>query len=59
MQKSLLFWVLMLLWLVIGIWGAWPSGGGPVAYPMVGFGLVLFILVALLGTKVFGPPLQG
>jgi len=59
MQKSLLFWVLMLLWLVVGLWGFWPAGGSAPAYPLMGWGLVLFLLIGLLGWKVFGAPLQG
>ncbi len=59
MQKGLLFWILMLLWLLVGVWGIWPATGGIVPYGTVGWGLVLFLLVSLLGWKVFGPPLQG
>jgi hypothetical protein len=57
MQKGLLFWLLMLLWLVLGLWVTWPVGGG--AYGPVGVNLLLFVLIALLGWKEFGPPLQG
>lgn len=53
MTFGLCFWVLMLLWLVFGLWSAWPlnmkSGGGH---------LLLFILLLLLGWKVFGAPLH-
>jgi hypothetical protein len=59
MQKSLLFWILMLLWLVVGMWGFWPASGAVVHYGTVGWGLVLFVLIGLLGWKVFGAPLQG
>lgn len=59
MQKSLLFWILMLLWLVVGLWGFWPANGAVVGYGIAGWGLVLFVLVGLLGWKVFGAPLQG
>jgi hypothetical protein len=59
MQKGLLFWILMLFWLLVGVWGLWPGAGGVVPYGLMGWGLVLFILVGLLGWKVFGPPLQG
>ena len=58
MQIRLLFWILMLFWLLVGLWGFWPAGG-VVAYGAVGWGLVLFLLVGLLGWRVFGPPVQG
>lgn len=49
---ALLFWILMLLWLVLGLWSTWPNlrAGSP--------NLILFILLLLLGWKVFGAPLQ-
>jgi hypothetical protein len=60
MQKGLLFWVLMLLWLVVGLWAYWPAGGGTaVTYGPVGVNLILFVLIAILGWKAFGPPVQG
>lgn len=59
MQKGLLFWVLMLLWLVFGLWTYWPASGGSTAFGPVGVNLLLFLLIGLLGWKAFGPPLQG
>jgi hypothetical protein len=60
MQKGLLFWILMLLWLVLGLFVHWPTSSGSAAsYGPVAGGLVLFVLIGLLGWKVFGPPLQG
>jgi hypothetical protein len=58
MQKSLLFWILMLFWLLVGVWSIWPATGAA-AYGVAGWGLVLFLLIGLLGWKVFGAPLQG
>jgi hypothetical protein len=60
MPKGLLFWVLMLVWLIFGLWVFWPannSTGG--AFAPVGVNLILFLLIGLLGWKTFGPPLQG
>jgi len=55
MSISLIFWVLMLMWLVFGLWSNWPlTGPKPVAGT-----LLLFILLALLGWKVFGPAIHG
>jgi O-antigen ligase len=47
------FWVLMLLWLVFGMWVTWPN------HYMVGGNLLLFILLLLLGWHAFGAPIHG
>ena len=53
MTFNLLFWILMLLWLILGPpwpgvpWGAWPGH------------VILFVLFLVLGWKLFGPPLRG
>lgn len=52
MPMGLAFWIIMLLWLIFAIWRDWPN------YPIVGFNATLFILLGLLGWKVFGAPLQ-
>jgi hypothetical protein len=59
MTKSLLFWILMLVWLIVGLWWYWPASGVAPAYGLVGSSLLQFLTVGLLGWKVFGPPLQG
>ena len=28
MKISLLFWILMLVWLLFGLWSQWPAGSG-------------------------------
>jgi hypothetical protein len=53
MPIGLAFWILMLMWLVFGMWNAWPN------HYVVGGNLLLFILLLLLGWKVFGTPLHG
>jgi hypothetical protein len=56
MTIGLIFWVLMLLWLVLGIvWRADIPGG------RVGWagGVFAFVLFFLLGWKVFGFIIQG
>jgi hypothetical protein len=57
MSIGFIFWLLMLLWLVFGIWshrglapGSWPYAAGN------GFAFVLF---SLLGWKTFGWPISG
>ncbi len=56
MAFGIAFWIIMLLWLVLGLmWhGGYATGWGP-----WGFSLMLFIMLGLLGWKVFGPPLHG
>lgn len=53
MSIGLMFWILMLLWLVFGLWTTWPN------YHLLGGNLMLFILLLLLGWQVFGAPLHG
>lgn len=52
MPLGLMYWILMLLWLIFGLWVSWPN------YRASGLNLMLFILLVLLGWKVFGPPIQ-
>ena len=53
MTLALAFWILMLLWLVLGIWQAWPN------YPAAGGTVLLFLLLLLLGWHEFGAPVHG
>ena len=49
LSLGFIFWLIMLLLLIFGLWHTWPN------YPLVGMNLVVWILLALLGWKVFGP----
>lgn len=53
MTLGLLYWILMLLWLVLGLWSTWPNlrAGSP--------NLILFILLLILGWRAFGAPIHG
>jgi hypothetical protein len=53
MPKGILFWVLMVLWLVFGLYSnrAQVTAGN---YAPVGSSLLLFILLFILGWQVFG-----
>jgi hypothetical protein len=53
MTLGLLYWILMLLWLVFGVWRSWP------AYDYLGGHLLLFVLLVILGWRAFGPPIHG
>lgn len=47
------FWVIMLLWLIFGVWRNWSD-----RYAMGG-DLLVFVLFLLVGWKAFGPPIHG
>ena len=56
MSILLLFWVLMVIWFIFGLWSNWPlSGSGAKA---LGESLLVFILLAILGWAVFGPAIH-
>lgn len=55
MSISLLFWVLMLFWLIFGLVPTWPITN----YRPLAGNVILFILIGILGWKVFGPALHG
>ena len=57
MPIGILFWILMILWLLFGLY--WNSGEFKTGnYGVFGGNLLLFILLGLLGWRVFGPVLQ-
>jgi hypothetical protein len=62
MAISLLFWILMLLWLVLDVLSIWttPTGANPAPanrFRPLGGTLLMFVLLALLGWKAFGAAL--
>ena len=59
MTIGFLFWLLMLLWILFGLYWNWPAQTGPHAFAPLGGSLLLFILLFLLGWKAFGFPIQG
>lgn len=56
MTLGLCYWVLMLIWLVFGVLSHFGVVTG--LYVVSGNAVLLFILFALLGWQVFGPPLH-
>jgi hypothetical protein len=56
MTRGLVFWIIMLVWLVFGVAWHFSLVG---TYGPIGFVLLFFILFALLGWQVFGPPIHG
>jgi hypothetical protein len=54
---GLLFWLLMIIWLIFGIWTEWPIASN--TYHPIGRHILLWILLFLLGWQVFGWPISG
>ena len=52
MSIGLAFWILMLVWLVFGLWASWPN------HMLVGGNLLMFVLLLLLGWHAFGAPIK-
>jgi len=60
MEIGFLFWLLMILWLIFGLWSGWPANTADRrAFMPLGGNLLLFILLFLLGWKVFGFVIKG
>ncbi len=58
MTIGFLFWLLMILWFLFGLyWNRSDIAGGN--YGWFGGNLLLFILLFLVGWRVFGFPVQG
>jgi hypothetical protein len=53
MSKGLLFWILMVIWLIFGVWRALPDVRGG-QWQAAAPSLLEFILFFLLGWAVFG-----
>jgi len=58
MSLGLAFWIIILIWLLLGFYGN-VAPNGVIQWPVLGGTLILFILLVLLGWKAFGPPLHG
>lgn len=57
MPIGILFWVIMIVWLLFGIWGQRVQLGQQ-NYSGIGGTLLEFVLFALVGWRLFGPVLQ-
>jgi hypothetical protein len=56
MTRALAYWILMLLWLILGLAWHFALFGAIVLW---GVALIPFLLFALVGWQVFGAPLHG
>lgn len=57
MNLGLLFWLVMAITLLYGVWLSYPRL--PEERPRAGAALLWWVLLAILGWKVFGPALTG
>ena len=57
MTLGLVFWILMLLWFVFGLWWYWTPSQP--RWGWAGHSGFLFILFLILGWHAFGPPIHG
>ena len=55
MPLTILFWVLMLFWLFFGFWSGYTVGQ-PYTFRSWGGNILLFVVIAILGWAVLGPP---
>lgn len=58
MPLGIIFWVLMLIWLIFGVWASGPDirGGQVRAF---GGTLLVYVVIFVLGWRVFGFIVQG
>ena len=54
MTFGLVFWILMLIWLVFGLWDYWAPN--PIGLRV--HTILIFILFLLLGWRTFGAPIH-
>ena len=54
MSVGTIFWVLMVLWIILGFGFIWRPAADGSNYPLLGGNLLLFILLFLLGWAQFG-----
>jgi hypothetical protein len=57
MSIGLLFWILMILWFVLGAYVNWPNSSVAPQF-QIGNTFLLFVLLFLLGWGIFGFVLQ-
>jgi hypothetical protein len=53
---GLLYWLLVILWLIFGLWSGWPVGN-PNGWRPIGGSVLIFVLFVLIGLKLFGFPI--
>lgn len=56
MSFALVYWIIMLVWFVFGLWASLPLG--PNSPRVIGGHVAIIVLFVLLGWRVFGPPVH-
>jgi len=60
MSLGLFFWILVILWFVLGVYQSWPAAtSGARSFWPLGGNLLLFLLIIILGIASFGWPIKG
>ena len=57
MSLGFIFWLIMLLWVIFGIAPTWPADRA--GWRPFGGSLMLFVLLFVIGWRVFGWPIQN
>lgn len=57
MDAGTLYWVLMLIWILVGLYVHYEEGK-PYPFRLGSWTLLQFFLLLVLGWKVFGPPIR-
>jgi len=57
MTLSVLFWVLMIIWLLFGLWNDYVPGQ-PYPFNRGAWTFLVFVLFSILGWQVFGAPVR-
>jgi len=57
MPLPILFWVIMIVWLVFGLWSSYTPGQ-PYPFRAGAHSFLLFILFSILGWAQFGAPVK-
>lgn len=56
MSLALLYWIILLVAAIFSTWSSWPAAGN---YRPFGSTLFLFVLLVIIGWKIFGPPIHS
>ncbi len=54
MPIGMIFWMLMILWFIFGLYWNWPNAPGAAGFGGLGGHLLLFVLFFIVGWKLFG-----
>ncbi len=58
MPAGMIYWLLMILWFLFGLYWNWPTEPGSKGFGPLGGNLLLFCLLFIIGWKMFGFVIQ-